>query len=143
MACSWTGLVGVGTRTIYKPTTQTAILEIFDNEGILNYVFCAISTLLTELHLLAILGLYLWDNIVTGGKGPVVAEDCMAYMTRIFPGQMRVLITSLPQIPPPLPSAPPKALTVQKSSAFLSRKAKTMQTRTIEKQTRTVEKTAT
>lgn len=133
----------MGTRTIYKPTTQTAILEIFDNEGILNYVFCAISTLLTELHLLAILGLYLWDNIVTGGKGPVVAEDCMAYMTRIFPGQMRVLITSLPQIPPPLPSAPPKALTVQKSSAFLSRKAKTMQTRTIEKQTRTVEKTAT
>lgn len=38
LACSWTGLVGVGIRTIYKPTAQTAILEILYNEEILNYI---------------------------------------------------------------------------------------------------------
>lgn len=38
-------------------------------------------------------GLIVMGQYSHGGKRPVVAEDCMASMPRIFPGQVRVLIS--------------------------------------------------
>lgn len=114
LACSWTRLVGVGIRTIYKPTTQTAILEILHNEEILNYICvpntCSVPSQrswLSSISCPIVMGQY-------SHRGE--AAGCIWRLYGLH-------AQNFPRTNESSHQHPPKALTVQKTWAFLGREA--------------------